>query len=234
MFKDGTTYGLRTAGLAVFGLVILITGYFLGNFVISQLTSIHGNETSQEKGITLIPPVGEGEHIKWSGDSSRTIIEYFDLDCPTCRVLFSEEKKLPLAIKEKIRLIYRPFPLINIHPRSLERMIIAECVYNDGGDKEYFAFIDLFFKSYQEGTQNNDWVMRIAKNLVVNEDSFNTCVKQEDPIEKINTLRAGAAVSIVFSTPTLILVKDGMPVIKYNLLGTNQAIRIIQDFATSP
>jgi protein-disulfide isomerase len=57
-------------------------------------------------------------------------VEYADLECPSCGRLheFLEKELLP-KYGDKIRVIFKEFPLVQIHDWSLTAAIANECVY---------------------------------------------------------------------------------------------------------
>jgi len=59
-----------------------------------------------------------------------TIVEYADLECPMCGKLheFLEKELLP-KYGGKVRVIFKEFPLVQIHDWSLTAAIANECVY---------------------------------------------------------------------------------------------------------
>ena len=61
-----------------------------------------------------------------------TIVEYADLECPSCGRLheFLEKQLLP-KYGDKVRVIFKEFPLVQIHDWSLTAAIANECVYRD-------------------------------------------------------------------------------------------------------
>jgi protein-disulfide isomerase len=59
-----------------------------------------------------------------------TIVEYADLECPMCGRLheFLEKELIP-KYGDKVRVIFKEFPLVQIHDWSLTAAIANECVY---------------------------------------------------------------------------------------------------------
>ena len=59
-----------------------------------------------------------------------TIVEYADLECPMCGKLheFLEKELLP-KYGDRVRVIFKEFPLVQIHDWSLTAAIANECVY---------------------------------------------------------------------------------------------------------
>lgn len=59
-----------------------------------------------------------------------TIVEYADLECPSCGRLheFLEKELIP-KYGDKVRVIFKEFPLVQIHDWSLTAAIANECIY---------------------------------------------------------------------------------------------------------
>ena len=59
-----------------------------------------------------------------------TIVEYADLQCPTCaRVHEFLEKELVPKYGDKVRIIFKEYPLVQIHDWTLTASIANQCVY---------------------------------------------------------------------------------------------------------
>jgi len=87
-----------------------------------------------------------------------TIIEFSDYQCPFCNKFWNET--LPL-IKEnyidtgKVKLVYRDFPLTQIHPMAQPAAEAAECVHKIGNEKLYFDYHDKLFANFQDLNDEN-------------------------------------------------------------------------------
>ncbi|MBI2452297.1 DsbA family protein [Candidatus Pacearchaeota archaeon] len=99
-----------------------------------------------------------------------TIIEFSDYQCPFCARFWSET--LPLIKKEfidtgKVKLVYRDFPLENIHPMARPAAIAAECVREKGGDSAYFKMHDKIFENQQDLSSDNlkKWATELGYNI---------------------------------------------------------------------
>lgn len=75
------------------------------------------------------------DHLQGSPDAPVAIIEYSDFQCPFCRSFF--DTTLPMIRKDyiatgKAQLIYRHFPLSEIHPMSEKSAEASECAAQQG------------------------------------------------------------------------------------------------------
>jgi protein-disulfide isomerase len=149
----------------------------------------------------LAPAGPLGDVVLGAEDAPVTIIEYASMTCPHCAQF--QARTFP-KLKEryidtgKVRYIFREFPL---DPLSAGAFMLARCVDKD----KYLSVIDLLF-----GTQRT-WVVpnplaplfSIAKQAGYTEDTFNACLKNQQILDGIQSVRDRAAkLLMVESTPT--------------------------------
>ena len=179
----------------------------------------------------IIPAISKQDHVLWDGNPAITIVNYYDFDCPHCKLLFFRELDEPENIKKEIRLIYRPFPLRQLFPRSLGRMIIAECVAAQTNDKIFFSFLEAGWRAYQPKSTDDIWLMKIAEGFVPNQSALHSCSQNQEPLARINNIRAGALVRGIFSTPSFLVQKQNQPLKRYDLLGEGTGSGLLEAFA---
>jgi protein-disulfide isomerase len=66
----------------------------------------------------LILPVGERDHIQGSPTAAITLVEYRDYQCPYCLAAYPILTDLLVQLGDRMRLVYRNFPLSAIHPQA--------------------------------------------------------------------------------------------------------------------
>ena len=62
-----------------------------------------------------IPDVAADEWIKWNPNSPVTLIEYSDFQCPACGEYYKLLNAVKLEYGDKVRFVYRHYPLAQIH-----------------------------------------------------------------------------------------------------------------------
>ena len=131
-----------------------------------------------------------------------TIIEFADYQCPNCRAFWRET--LPRIKKEyvdtgKVRIVFRDFPIQEIHPEATITAIAAECAEDQG---KYFEFHD---KVYREQDRRGRDVVRYRVNdlkrwateIGLDPAPFNECVDSERHKEEVaKDFKNGADVGI--------------------------------------
>lgn len=104
-------------------------------------------------------------------DAPVTIIEFSDYQCPYCARFWSDT--LPSLKKEyidtgKVKLIYRDYPLVSIHPMAQPAAEAAECVRDAAGsDEAYFEMHDKIFANQQTLSVDNlkKWAKEIGYDI---------------------------------------------------------------------
>lgn len=77
------------------------------------------------------------------------IVEYSDFQCPYCQRGYQTMKQVLSAYGEKIRLVYKNFPLISIHPHAQKTAEAAVCAADQG---KFWQFHDALFDNQTDWT----------------------------------------------------------------------------------
>ncbi|NYT94583.1 DsbA family protein [Salinispora sp. H7-4] len=64
----------------------------------------------------LRTPVTESDHIRGPVDAPVTLVEYADFQCQFCGVAYANLAELLRQRADMVRLVYRHFPISNVHP----------------------------------------------------------------------------------------------------------------------
>ena len=142
-------------------------------------------------------------------DAPVVIIEFGDYECPFCKrwrqTVFDPMMR---DYGDKIRLVYRDFPLTSIHPQAVPAAIAANCAGEQG---KYWEFHDLLFLG--ELPLGQEAYLEYARRLNLDMEAFQTCIKDEDGRQEAEIrkdfqdgLRLG-----VQGTPTFFI--NGVPVV---------------------
>src|SRR4030043_1638584 len=112
------------AKIVLFVLVLSFVAIIGGAIVLSSAT--------QPKPVDLSTLVGDARHSFGNSDSAVTVVEYSDFQCPACRVNYPEIKRVVEKYQDKIRFIYRHFPITVSHPLAFEAAIASEIAGDQG------------------------------------------------------------------------------------------------------
>ena len=132
------------------------------------------------------------------------IVEYADLECPMCGKLhlFLENDLLP-KYGDKVRVIFKEFPLVQIHDWSLTAAIANECVFKL--KPEAFApYRTLIFQNQTTTNAANvrDNLLAYADQVGVDRSNLAGCLDSKASMPRIDEGTSEAKKLEVQSTPT--------------------------------
>lgn len=105
-------------------------------------------------------------------DASVTIEEFADFQCPYCGIFAQQTlPKIREAYEDKVRYVYRDFPLTSIHGFAQKAAEAAQCAHKQGLFWEYH---DLLFMD-QEALAVSD-LKKYAENVGADTASFDECL----------------------------------------------------------
>lgn len=90
----------------------------------------------------LTLPVGAADHSIGPAHAPVTVVEYGDFECPNCKQAAPAVKLLLARFEEKVRFVYRHFPLEEVHPHALAAAEASEVAAQQG---KFWQMHDLLF-----------------------------------------------------------------------------------------
>jgi protein-disulfide isomerase len=133
-----------------------------------------------------------------------TIVEYADLECPTCGRLheFFEKELLP-KYGDKVRVIFKEFPLVQIHDWSLAAAIANQCVY-EMKPEAYAPYRSLIFQNQSTTNAANvrDDLLRYADQVGVDRVRLAGCLDSKASLPRVDVGTREAKQLEISSVPT--------------------------------
>lgn len=80
----------------------------------------------------LRKPVGHADHLLGAADAPVTLLEYGDYECPHCRRAFFAVEAVRARLGNRLRYVFRHFPLRQLHPHALLAAEAAEAAEVQG------------------------------------------------------------------------------------------------------
>jgi protein-disulfide isomerase len=80
----------------------------------------------------LKPPVGPQDHAEGSADAPVTLVEYGDYQCPYCGDAYPIVKRVQKRLGNRLRFVFRNFPLAEAHPFATGAADMAEAAALQG------------------------------------------------------------------------------------------------------
>jgi protein-disulfide isomerase len=98
----------------------------------------------ERKEPALLLPLNSADHVLGSASATVTVIEYGDFECPYCRTAYPAVKILLKHFQNRVRFVFRHFPVIEMHLHS-ERA--AESAETAGAQGKFWQMHDLLFEN---------------------------------------------------------------------------------------
>jgi protein-disulfide isomerase len=138
-------------------------------------------------------------------DAKVTLIEFADFECPSCRQLDQILRDL-LPKHPEVRLVYKDFPLTQIHPWAMTAAIAAQCTAQQD-PPSFWKIHDMIFDEQDAITAENvsAKMIEFAKKLNLNEIDFESCMSNPDNQKKIEQTQSEGRELHVTGTPTIFI-----------------------------
>jgi protein-disulfide isomerase len=115
----------------------------------------------------LLLPIREEDHVHGKPSAPLTLVEYGDYECPDCGRLFVILRDLQETLGERLRIVYRHYPLSGAHP---DAEAAAEAAEAAGAQGRFWEMHDLLFQN-QSNLKRKDLLV-YAENLSLDVDRF--------------------------------------------------------------
>jgi len=171
--------------IIIAGLVIAGAIYLIGNngdteqlgYQDQQNQDINKDNSNNESDVLA---ASEDDHIRGKKDAPVTIVEYSDFECPYCQSYHPTLKKALEEYPDKVRWVYRHFPLDRIHSQATPAAEASECAAEQG---KFWEFADTLFSN--QGQLGEDFYVQAAQDLNLNTDQFENCVTSRKYKEEV-------------------------------------------------
>ena len=127
-----------------------------------------------------------------------TLIEFSDFQCPFCQRVEPTLKRLREAYGDKLRIVWKDFPLTQIHPQAFKAGEAAHCA---GDQSKYWEYHDRLFAN-QQLLQPEDLKAHAAA-LGLDAAAFGACLDTSKYGERVRNGVAQGQRLGVNSTPTI-------------------------------
>jgi protein-disulfide isomerase len=136
-----------------------------------------------------------------------TLVEYSDLECPVCARMQEElEKEIIPKYGDKLRVVFKEYPLIAIHDWAMPAAIAAQCVYELAPDK-YFDFRSTVYKNQASVNAEHarDVLLRLAVEAGIDNPKLPACIDEKASLPRVEANMHEADALGVAQTPTLFI-----------------------------
>lgn len=156
------------------------------------------NGISLEDAPALVTRVSKRDHIRGPEIAPITLLEYGDYECPYCGMAHGMIEVVREALGDRMRFVYRHFPLTQIHPHAMGAAAAAEA---SGKQGKFWEMHDLLFERQDQLGEFPllDWAAELGLDM----EQFERDLRSRDVALRIQEDRRSGIRSGVNGTPTL-------------------------------
>ena len=129
-----------------------------------------------------------GRPIRGNPAAKVTIVNFDDLECPYCAKM--HQSLFPSTFdryKDKVRFVYRDFPLAEIHPWAIHAAVDANCLAAQSSDV-YWTYVDYLHGHGQEITGED-------RDATKSDAALDRIVRQEGTVGKLDEAKLDACIA---------------------------------------
>jgi protein-disulfide isomerase len=154
----------------------------------------------------LLKPVDDKDWSRGNKNAPAVLVDYSDFQCPSCGVFHPILKKLESDLgPEKLRFVYRNFPLTMIHKNA---ELAAEAAEAAGKQGKFWEMHDKLFENQNAWSEQNDpknIFIGYAADLKLNKDQFEKDLASDEVKKAVQEDVDSGIEAKVDATPTFFL-----------------------------
>jgi protein-disulfide isomerase len=146
---------------------------------------------------SLKPEVSDDDHRAGSEDAPVTLVEYGDYECPYCGQAYPIVQKVQMALGQRLRFVFRNFPLAEIHPHAARAAETAEAAAAQG---RFWEMHDSLFE--HQRALGDSHLLQYAKDLGLDVERVARELKAGTYTDRVRSDFTSGVRSGVNGTPT--------------------------------
>jgi len=143
-------------------------------------------------------PVTSEDHIQGGKNAPVTLVEYGDYECPYCGQAYPIIKQIQKRYGDKLRFVFRNFPLTEVHPMALPAAEVAEYA---GAEGQFWKMHDLIYEN--QSNLSVELLVSLSETLKLSSEKLEEALTNHTFEPKIQSDFMGGVKSGVNGTPTL-------------------------------
>jgi len=147
--------------------------------------------------VKLTLPVGQRDHIQGLDTAPVTLVEYGDYECPYCGDAYPIIKQVQKNLGNKLRFIFRNFPITQIHPHAQHAAEAAEAA---AAQNKFWEMHDYLYEHQQALDDNH--LEKYASRLGLDITKFNHDMASHAYAQRVREDFLSGVRSGVNGTPT--------------------------------
>jgi protein-disulfide isomerase len=154
----------------------------------------------QRPGSQLVLPVTQRDHVQGSPTAPVTVVEYGDYECPHCGEAYSVVKQLQSEFGDRVRFVFRNFPIPESHPHAEGAAEAAEAAGEQG---RFWEMHDTLYE--HQGALDDQHLMAYARILSLSPEEFEKDLEEHAHRTRVQEDLATGLESGVEGTPTFFI-----------------------------
>lgn len=148
----------------------------------------------------LTPPVQSYDHVIGAAHAPVTVVEFGDFECPNCKQAAPAVQLLLEKFAERVRFVFRHFPLVEVHPHALLAAQAAEAASAQG---KFWEMHDLLFENqaHLKPQQLHGYAERLGLDMA----RYTAEMDDEIYLQRVREHMESARQSAVRGTPTFFI-----------------------------
>ena len=103
--------------------------------------------TTQWEAVLIMPVADDRDHIQGPADAAVTLVQYGDYECPYCGAAYPVIKEVQARMGERLRFVFRNFPISTSHPHAERAAEAAEAAAAQG---KFWPMHDLLYENQRD------------------------------------------------------------------------------------
>lgn len=149
---------------------------------------------------TLRPPVTDRDHMRGPANAPVTLVEYGDYECPHCGAAFPIVEELLRMSADRIRFVFRNFPLAEAHAHA---QIAAEAAEAAGAQDRFWEMHHALFT--HQNALDVPHLVKYAGETGLNTQQFEQALAEHTFKKRVREDFTSGARSGVNGTPTFFI-----------------------------
>lgn len=150
--------------------------------------------------MSLRPPVNEKDHIQGNTDAIIELVEYGDYQCPHCGRAYPIVKRIQEQLGNKLKLVFRNFPLAKIHPEATMAAVATEAAARQN---KFWEMHDIIFENQDQLEYES--LIAYAEELALDIAQFEEDMQKPELKGKVESDFESGIRSGVNATPTFFI-----------------------------
>lgn len=139
-------------------------------------------------------------------DAPVTIVEYSDFQCPYCREMYTLLETKIVKRHSEIRLVYKDFPIVQIHPWAMTAAIAGQCAYQQSNAAFWQLYTSIYENQREITTENIQTKLEgFATAAGLDMTRFKSCIASNDARDRLQAAFRETQTLGLDSTPTLFI-----------------------------